>query len=858
MEVSKGQSQITHAVISAEVATSFSLADNSALMDLLSTSVYKNQLLAAIREPLANAWDAHIDANITDTPIQVTIDDTHVIIRDFGKGIPDNRMFQVYTVYGLSLKTQDEKATGGFGVGSKAPFAYSDLFEVITRNNGTQSLYIFSKSSAQNDGKPSGVKVYSIPTTEQGLEVRIPYKSHDLHTIKEYFRCLAYYGEILVNLKTKDGETILDTMTYSKVVPYNLLSMYTNTTILSSSRNPIAIRYGALVYPLEDNPFYNQEFNTLKRLLERTLAIRNQALIIKAEPNTLAVAFSRETLAYKSSTLTTVRDLLTKAIQYLKTTYEDLSDLLDKYAQEETTKFLSDLDDPAKEAKHFPSWPKSLKIDPDEFKSTIMKALHFKYQTLNNGDATSELTRRICQVCFDLVPLDKIFYSNVVPKMVRNLPHALHANQHIGKIVAKSLRIKLPNKYSPYILNDIGTANIYKELIKQFHKIVSKSSLLNIHNFYTLGGNNYWSHHISSHAKKVIYKNSLDGNALYPISFCKFHQMLLSKLLLGFVKIHVISSSHDINNNDSPHISSKRSDFFYRINSTKLVDKIAEVQAFENAVKSLKFPFEVVVNVLVDLTPKEKVVRVKKQIDPIKPTSTKKPVAKREYPQLINGITHQFLNWKNPDLVTLSSPEYVYYQHESFTCLKFLSSLSIFIGDFAKEFLARTFGSNTAIVTNRLTHKALINTGVKPLTEDVFRDTVYEVLIQNDEFIKAVAYRRFSTNCNEKGIHLDNLVELLKVPEIKNIVGNLSSFTPFSYNEIEDKFISPEFFNPQQITVINEKADAFIKKSKDYKIIEKLLANKYLSYVHTHKSRITQTFAPEQIKVIKTVLKFRG
>lgn len=859
MEVSKGQSQITHAVISAEVATSFSLADNSALMDLLSTSVYKNQLLAAIREPLANAWDAHIDANITDTPIQVTIDDTHIIIRDFGKGIPDNRMFQVYTVYGLSLKTHDEKATGGFGVGSKAPFAYSDLFEVITRNNGIQSLYIFSKSSAQNDGKPSGVKVYSIPTTEQGLEVRIPYKKEDFHIIKDYFKYLAYYGEIHVNFKIDGNESVLDTMKYSKVVPYNLLTMFTNTTILSSSRNPIAIRYGALVYPLEDNAFYSQEFSTLKRLLERTLSIRNQAFIITAEPNTLAVAFSRETLAYKSSTLTTVRDLLTKAIQYLKTTYEDLSSLLDKYAKEETSKFLKDLDDPKKEAEYFPSWPKSLKIEPDEFRNTIMKALHFKYQSLNNGNAPSELIRRICQVCFDLVPLDKIFYSEVVPKMVRNLPHSFHSNQYIGKIIAKSLRYRMPNKYNPNILNEVGTASIYKEVVKQFHKIVSKSSLLNIHNFYTLGGNSYWLHHIPSFAKKVIYKNSLDGNALFPISYCKFHQMLLSKLLLGFVKIHVISSSKDMyNGDDSPYISSKRGDFFYRVNSTKLVDKIAEVHAFQDAIKALKFPFEVQVNVLVDLTPKEKVVRVKKQSEPIKPTSVKKSVAKRAYPQMLAGTDGSFVNWTNPELPTVLSPEYVYYQVDKHSSLQFLTTAHSTFGVFAKEFLAKAFGTNTAIINNKATYNALVNKGAKPLTHSIFKDALFDAIIQDDDFIKAVAYRRFYTNLDQDIIELRNLIELSKLPEIKSIIGDLSAFTQFSYDDIQQQYLELNFFTSKQLDAINEKADAFIKKSKECRIIEKLLANKYLSYVVTHKSRINQSFAPEQIKIIKTVLKFRG
>lgn len=858
MEVSKGQSQITHAVISAEVATSFSLADNSALMDLLSTSVYKNQLLAAIREPLANAWDAHIDANITDTPIQVTIDDTHITIRDFGKGIPDNRMFQVYTVYGLSLKTQDEKATGGFGVGSKAPFAYSDLFEVITRNNGTQSLYIFSKSSAQNDGKPSGVKVYSIPTTEQGLEVRIPYKSQDFHTIKDYFKYLAYYGEILVNFKIADNESLLEIMKYSEEVPYSLPTVYANTPILSSSRNPIAIRYGALVYPLEDNPFYNQEFLTLKRLLERTLHIRGQAFIIKAEPNTLAVAFSRETLAYKSSTLATVRDLLTKAIQYLSTTYENLSDLLDKSIQEETHKFLKELDDPKKEADYFPSWPLTLRVDSEEFNDVMMEILHQKYQTLTNEDSTSVLAKKICEACFNRLPLDKVFYSEIMPKMLRNLPKAFRANPYIGNLFAKHISKDRPNKYSPGFTNSKNIEAVYKGVVKHFHKIVMQSPLLNIHNFYTLRPNTYWLYHLSSYAKKIIYKNSLDGNALYPISYDKFHPMLLTKLLEGIVKINVISASHDINNMDSLHVGRKRNEFFYRISSTKLVDKIAEVQAFEDAVKALKFPFEVEVKVLVDLTPKEKIVRPRKQTEPLKPTSTKKPVAKRAYPQMLAGADGSFVKWTDPNLPTVQSPEYVYYQVDKHGSLQFLTSIHSTLGVFAKEILAKAFGANTAVINNKATYNALVNKGAKPLTHSIFRDVLYDAIIQNDDFIKAVAYRRFYINHNRNNIDLEDLLELCEVPEIKSITGDLSAFKQASYDDIQNQYLELNFFTTKQLDAINEKADAFIKKSKDCRVIEKLLANKYLSYVDTRKSRMTPSFAPEQIKLIKTVLKFRG
>jgi len=52
--------------------------------------------------------------------------------KDSGAGITPDRMENVYMKYGNSTKRDDNTQTGGFGLGAKTPFAYTESFNIIT------------------------------------------------------------------------------------------------------------------------------------------------------------------------------------------------------------------------------------------------------------------------------------------------------------------------------------------------------------------------------------------------------------------------------------------------------------------------------------------------------------------------------------------------------------------------------------------------------------------------------------------------------------------------------------------------------------------------------------------------------
>ena len=117
MQVSHVQDHCTHAVIGGKQSIEFGISTSAEFFNILSSTLYKDQILAVVREVLCNAWDAHIEAGCTDRAVQITLTNDTFTIKDFGKGIHHDDMGLIYGTYGNSTKKNDGNQTGGFGLG---------------------------------------------------------------------------------------------------------------------------------------------------------------------------------------------------------------------------------------------------------------------------------------------------------------------------------------------------------------------------------------------------------------------------------------------------------------------------------------------------------------------------------------------------------------------------------------------------------------------------------------------------------------------------------------------------------------------------------------------------------------------
>ena len=174
--------KITHDTTPIEVGGaqekgSFSLnSEGVSVFAALAVSLYTRKLFAFIRETAQNGSDE------TDEPLLIHMPTTYepyLSIRDYGPGLSHDDMMKLYTCVGMSTKADDDEKTGGFGVGSKAAFAYSDTFTVVSYHGGEVRTYICNFDQA-NLPTISLVNIRVLVDDERtGLDVQCPVQPHD-------------------------------------------------------------------------------------------------------------------------------------------------------------------------------------------------------------------------------------------------------------------------------------------------------------------------------------------------------------------------------------------------------------------------------------------------------------------------------------------------------------------------------------------------------------------------------------------------------------------------------------------------------------------------------------------------------
>lgn len=303
MQVSQKSDAITHAVIGSAETVEMGMSDDSAhLMHLFSTALYTHPRLATVREIMCNGWDGNIVAGNTHIPLNVTITDTQLIIKDAGPGIPHDKIGPIYGTYGNSTKRDDGQQTGGFGLGSKAPFAYTDNFEVISCFDGVKTIYRISKSSMEKGGKPAINKIVSVPTEETGVTVTISLREGHRDEFTKLVKEVATLGDILVSI---NGNEPIKTLPLVDSPTGYIINSFNGTNL-----SRINVRYGNVVYPVPQKEEYATEWDQVNKAMCNLWS--NANIIFYCEPDSVSIQPSREALILTEATMLTVKNALSK------------------------------------------------------------------------------------------------------------------------------------------------------------------------------------------------------------------------------------------------------------------------------------------------------------------------------------------------------------------------------------------------------------------------------------------------------------------------------------------------------------------------------------------------------------------
>lgn len=282
----------------------FSIQDQGMIFDILRNKMYSNPILAICREISCNARDAHRESKKENEPIHIHIpnyDEPFFKVRDFGPGISPDRMMNIFIKYTASTKRDDNIQTGGFGLGAKTPFSYSDSFTIVTNYNGKQYNY----ACFIDETKIGKLTLLSESDTKEvnGTTIIVPVKSKDFNTFLQYTEQATRYWDVLPIIK--GGE-----------INYKEISPIFKGDGWSINKSPDWSRSVKLI---TDGVEYPCDVTSLRSYADASIidAARGD-LLLYFGVGELSLSANREQIYLDNATKAIIANKLSSAVQYIR------------------------------------------------------------------------------------------------------------------------------------------------------------------------------------------------------------------------------------------------------------------------------------------------------------------------------------------------------------------------------------------------------------------------------------------------------------------------------------------------------------------------------------------------------------
>jgi len=280
-------------------STKCGIVVNAKAFDMLARQ-YSDPIKAILQELGANAADSHIRAGKQDVPFSVKLPNTldpHLRIRDYGVGMTEDVVYDVYINYMKSDKTNTNSETGCFGIGSKTPLSYADQFNITTYNDGVMTMYALVKNE---EGVPELNEFGSWSTEENnGVEISFSVKEDDFDKFAERASKVYSYFKTRPDVS---GNGCFEFTDLSNVI----LEGDTWKILKRSYATDNMVIMGNVAYPIDDYQF--EHGSKYREFLYNTMCI-------EVPIGDLNVTPSREALEYSDHTIKGIKNAIDKVME---------------------------------------------------------------------------------------------------------------------------------------------------------------------------------------------------------------------------------------------------------------------------------------------------------------------------------------------------------------------------------------------------------------------------------------------------------------------------------------------------------------------------------------------------------------
>ena len=282
--------------------------NDTMIIKLLRDKMYKNKIGAVCREVVSNSRDANREAGRESTPVCVELtnnlgsllsdEEMYITFQDNGVGISPNRMDNIFLKYGGSTKRDSDKYTGGFGIGAKTPFAYSNEFIIITivEEKGVRTKYEY-QAVITSDGKNETSRMIllgnEITNEQTGTKVCVPIKQEDRIVFEKELVYVTSLWKVKPILKGFTEETTITILKETKDYIFIKDSSGRDNRSMFGSQTFIAL-IDEIPYKLEKDKL--ADYKELEEISEKIED--NHKLVLKYNTGEVSVSGSREDVEY--------------------------------------------------------------------------------------------------------------------------------------------------------------------------------------------------------------------------------------------------------------------------------------------------------------------------------------------------------------------------------------------------------------------------------------------------------------------------------------------------------------------------------------------------------------------------------
>lgn len=453
----------------------FKIKSSAKAFQILSSGLYSNKIRAIIRELSCNAVDSHVAAGKPNAPITVHLPnqfEPYFSVTDYGIGLDNDQVVNIYTTYFESTKTESDDYIGALGLGSKSPFSYTDNFTVTAIKNNVKRIYSAFINAV---GAPSIVLMDESSTEEHnGIEVKLAVtNTSDFAKFKEeaqqvftYFtvkpKVIGQYTPIEIEYNTVD---LMPGVSVRKLVPGYYGGNNASNAIMGNIAYPINIPNASMIGP---NAIY-----------------LNQGLDIRFNIGDLDIQASREGLSYIPETIAAIKQKLEGISEILDSKFAERANAITNFWEQcsflekegnvllwkkSVTSYIASSKNPLLLGKQAPLiYNNTLKLDNDNLKDTynikITRYEFYKDKFRPNFGSSKEI--ELSSVNHGLMII------NDLPKARGFKPRAIH---NVDVLRQKSYRGYI-FEISPYDIEKPMLASKFIKDIYDFPNVINASSL---------------------------------------------------------------------------------------------------------------------------------------------------------------------------------------------------------------------------------------------------------------------------------------------------------------------------------------------------------------------------------------------